>query len=97
MTVVLIRRSFNYLFLQFEKAAFAPTKADLIVFNALVAEDSAFWSRINCIFAETGADREINFDKETEVERLYNSNDYPSLLRKMKLWEESLNDLKIKY
>jgi len=39
-------------------------------------ENHEFWSEINeteldCIFAETGADRELDFDREKEEEILY--------------------------
>lgn len=36
---------------------------------------------LTCIFAETGADREMDFDREAEEERIFNSNEYSILIR----------------
>lgn len=39
------------------------------------------YDELNCIFAETGADREIDFNKERRIEELYESKQYPQLIR----------------
>lgn len=36
---------------------------------------------LNCIFAETGADREVDFNHEGGTEELYFNNKYPQLIR----------------
>lgn len=36
---------------------------------------------LNCIFAETGADRELDFDRELAIEKLYENTEYVQLIR----------------
>ena len=38
-------------------------------------------SELNCIFAELGMDRELDFDREAEVEKLYFNGKYSQLIR----------------
>ena len=35
----------------------------------------------NCIFAESGADREADFDREAEIEKIYYNGNYSQLIR----------------
>ena len=44
-------------------------------------------SELDCIFAESGADKELDFDRETEVEKLYYGTKYPQLIRTRKDYE----------
>lgn len=37
---------------------------------------------LTCIFAESGLDRELDFDRESEEEKLYYSQEFPHLIRK---------------
>ena len=39
------------------------------------------YDELNCIFAESGADREPDYDRETEVEKLYFQGGYNQLKR----------------
>ena len=36
---------------------------------------------LTCIFAETGADRELDFDRELAIEKLYENTEYAQLIR----------------
>ncbi len=36
---------------------------------------------LTCIFAESGMDRELDFDREAEVEKLYYNGQFPQLIR----------------
>ena len=38
---------------------------------------------LTCIFAESGADREMDFDREAEEARLLESSEYPQLIREV--------------
>jgi len=37
-------------------------------------------NELTCIFAETGADRELDFDEEYQIEKLYDMGDYGCLI-----------------
>ena len=45
---------------------------------------------LTCIFAESGADRELDFDREAEVENIYLGKDYTHLARTRKDYELEL-------
>ena len=38
-------------------------------------------SELNCIFAETGADREVYFNRDNEIEKIYLGKNYMHLVR----------------
>ena len=39
------------------------------------------YDELNCIFAESGADRELDFDIEAETEKLYYNGEFQQLIR----------------
>ena len=51
------------------------------------------YAELDCIFAESGADREMDFDIEAETERLYYNGEFQQLIRTREDYELELDIL----